>query len=378
MIKKILLLKLVALCLTSSLFSGLREIGYLENMDNLPSMMAAKGFLPSETALVFDIDGTLVVESEPLFNQELCREQKDHMKKLATKLQMDAETIWHNILHFKEKEDDYIRFVEETIPTIIQNLYAQGTSIFTCTRSVFGYPRDHRLNFMKKNDVDFSSFYKQEHFSIVPFFNPQSFGYQCNEFEKALFRGHSSADQTSKSAIINEIVEALKEIKEIKNIVFVDNFFDEVEDVCDNCKGVENVLSVYYVRVREDTKIKTLVESYKKFEQKYFPSNVNTINAESILKDYDDIENLGSAPAYIPKCIDFGISSKKPVLHAPQPLKSFVSHGPNSLLALFDSTWKMNPDEVPVRPSSNSLLDMIENYTYGSDDEFYSEEDSEF
>jgi hypothetical protein len=382
MIKKILLLKLMALCLSSSLFCDLREIGYLKNIHNLPSIMEEKGFLPFETAIIFDIDGTLVVENEPLFNQELCREQSDHLKELAIILGMNEKEVWEDISHFKENEENSIRFVEDTVAETIQLLQIQNTTIFTCTRSVFGYPHDFRINFMKKNNVDFSKPYIGEHFDSIPFFNPQTFGIKCHDFEKIKFRGHSSAYETKKSVIIDEIVNTLKNTKQIKNIIFIDNFIDEVEDVCDNCKSVDNIISLYYIRVREDTKIDELVTSYKKFEQKHYqpieysngqdfflPSSIS----DDIIKKYDDLENTRSI---VPKFIDFGFSSKRPIVHAPQAIKP-VTNQNNFLLTLSNFGWKTNPEEVPIRPSSNPLLDLAENYLYDSEDDFISEEDSE-
>jgi hypothetical protein len=385
MIKKILLLKLMALCFTSSLFCGLRDVAYLKNIHNLPSIMEENGFLPSETAIIFDIDGTLVVENEPLFNQELCREQSDHLKELASILSMNEKEVWEDISYFKEKEEDCIRFVEETISETIQSLQGQDTTIFTCTRSVFGYPHDHRISFMKKNNVDFSKSYLEEHFASVPFFNPQNFGINCHDFEKMKFRGHSSAYEAKKSETIDEIVNALKKTKQIKNIIFVDNFIDEVEDVCDNCQSVDNIISLYYIRVREDTKIDELVVSYKKFEQKHYQpaeydKELDVLLADNIsdgiIKSYDDIENTRSKsskkPLIVPKFIDFGLSSKGPILHAPQAINPSANQH-SFLLTLSNFGWKVNPDEIPARPS----FDLGETYPYDSEESVTDTEDSE-
>ncbi|MDP3533272.1 MAG: DUF2608 domain-containing protein [Alphaproteobacteria bacterium] len=403
MIKKILLLKLMALCFTSSLFCDLREIGYLKNIHNLPSIMEEKGFLASETAIIFDIDGTLVVENEPLFNQELCREQSDHLQELADVLCKNKKDIWEDISYFREKEEDCIRFVEDTISETIQSLQTQNTTIFTCTRSVFGYPHDLRINFMKKNNVDFSKPYIGEHFDSIPFFNPQTFGIKCHDFEKIKFRGHSSAYETKKSVIIDEIVNTLKNTKQIKNIIFIDNFMDEVEDVCDNCKSVDNIISLYYIRVREDTKIDELVASYRIFEQKYLNSPYDFDDCKQkpafaevtlLNKEYSssfisfgskdpivfDPNSLTKKPSDIPRFIDFGASSSssedKPVLWSPKAINPAVMKNPFSFMS-HDFGWNVNPDEVPARPSSNPLLDLAENYLYDSEDDFISEEDSE-
>lgn len=283
----------------------------LKTIQDLHSIMAKYQFHPEETAVVFDIDGTIVVEEDPLFNQELFREQQDDCLRLANELKVKPSQVIFDIQYFIDKEGRKVKLVEEAFPSVFRRLHEQQYLSFTCTRSLIP-PEDFRLLHMAEQGIEFGLPYQNEEWHTIPFYDPYLFpdffpnADRCSKFA---FRGHSSAYLKHKSVSIDHIVEEIKKKRYIKNLVFIDNFKEEVNDVFKNSDSCQNVLALYYTHVKDNTNIDQLVERYNQLRAFYFPDRQIPLQAESYspsslsrtrsltLEEWDELRRTSIAPS---------------------------------------------------------------------------------
>jgi hypothetical protein len=160
-------------------------------------------FENQNTAIVWDIDGTITIEVEDVLNQELVREQKDHAEIIANQLAMPIKTFIEDVQYFWQNTNHEIQLVEKNTNVFINDIQDKGYTTFTCTASSF-VKNDQRLKLMQEENIDFSkSFLGVFRGVYLDFFtqDPQH-------------KGHTSARNATKSKTIDTLVSQINEIRQ--------------------------------------------------------------------------------------------------------------------------------------------------------------------
>lgn len=236
-------------------------------------------FENQNTAIVWDIDGTITIEVEAVLNQELVREQRDHAKIIANQLSMTIETFIEDIQYFWRNTYHEIQLVEKNTNVLINDIQERGYTTFTCTSSSF-VKNDQRLKLMQEEGIDFSK-------NFMGVFSDVYFDFFSQDPQ---YKGHTSARNSTKAKTIDHLIHQINEIREIKklpiikNLIFIDNYKNEAENVLKNCQEIKNIIAFHYTYVKNHTSLDEVIAGYNRYVNQFDVSEEDA--EEEITNDF--------------------------------------------------------------------------------------------